>query len=333
MEFTHNIDPRLLASPCADMGLQVSEVMENGCSADSATLDAGTQTEEPDSFYEASLLDNYPLLPSWQPEPPAINYYPHSHFMSPEFTSPYPEMTLMNPGSQYDYRPDPYFPMASGPVYPSFPLPNFPNSFEPAMLQSPSAEELAQDCIIASGDSSPLQKPRRSATSRKSVARKRRALKALSNNQTGRGRGPKPLLPSEQLSKPLSELAAELPDIPEVDMDSFVLRDVHQRLLKSGKIGRPLNAFILYRVAYISHARALTKKSKCQDLSRIIGASYRLESPEIKEKFSAYSVIEKQQHELHFPSYKYRPNQTGDYFNEDADQGEDDDGLHSDNSD
>ncbi|KAJ8111874.1 hypothetical protein ONZ43_g5518 [Nemania bipapillata] len=111
------------------------------------------------------------------------------------------------------------------------------------------------------------------------------------------------------------------------DIDAFVRRGAQERLIKGGRIARPSNGFILYRKAYIAYAREITKVMNCNSLSRIIGASYRVESEEIKAKFKEYSVIEKEQHIHHFPNYTYKPRTRDSYINDEDDivEGDDDD--------
>ncbi|KAI0194280.1 hypothetical protein EV127DRAFT_334086 [Xylaria flabelliformis] len=72
------------------------------------------------------------------------------------------------------------------------------------------------------------------------------------------------------------------------------------------KVRRPSNSFVLYRKAYSDHIKALVGVRQ-NAISRLAGASWKIESKEVKNKFDEYALEESRQHHTFFPSYKYLP--------------------------
>ncbi|KAI0426463.1 hypothetical protein F5Y09DRAFT_61992 [Xylaria sp. FL1042] len=108
------------------------------------------------------------------------------------------------------------------------------------------------------------------------------------------------------LDKPLSEIVADLPNFRGVDMDAFIRRGKGQRIVK-GKICRPLNPFMLYRHAYCKAVAAIMGVGRALQVSCILGASWRMESKEVRDRFLEYSLVEQDYHARMFPSYKFCP--------------------------
>ncbi|KAI4166477.1 MAG: hypothetical protein LQ343_008018 [Gyalolechia ehrenbergii] len=109
------------------------------------------------------------------------------------------------------------------------------------------------------------------------------------------------------ISAPLSQLCL---DVPVVDVFVKVNRSVEERqeeARKDNKIKRPSNSFMLYRSAYGERVKALYPQNNHQIISRICGASWKMETPDIKEKFSAYYELEKENHAKAHPTYKFSP--------------------------
>ncbi|KAL8839499.1 MAG: hypothetical protein Q9170_001722 [Blastenia crenularia] len=109
------------------------------------------------------------------------------------------------------------------------------------------------------------------------------------------------------ISAPLSQLCLE---VPVVDVFEKVNRSIEERQAeaqKDNKIKRPSNSFMLYRSAYGERVKALYPQNNHQIISRICGASWKMETPDIKEKFGAYYEMEKENHAKAHPTYKFSP--------------------------
>ncbi|MCJ1357403.1 MAG: hypothetical protein MMC33_007399 [Icmadophila ericetorum] len=73
------------------------------------------------------------------------------------------------------------------------------------------------------------------------------------------------------------------------------------------KIKRPMNAFMLYRKAYAEAVAKYMNKNNHQAISKILGASWRLEPKNIKEIYQQYAEIDKANHQIAFPDYVFQP--------------------------
>ena len=112
------------------------------------------------------------------------------------------------------------------------------------------------------------------------------------------------------LEKPLSEVTKELTDIPVKDTEAWVNRSFEERRTEKrpdGSIKRPSNSFMLYRSAYTERCRELEKSKNHQDISSIAGASWAIETPEIKNQFEEWAKVERENHQKTFPDYKFQP--------------------------
>ncbi|KAJ9292593.1 transcriptional regulator family: HMG [Paecilomyces variotii] len=116
---------------------------------------------------------------------------------------------------------------------------------------------------------------------------------------------------SPVISAPLSQLTAHLTHIPVKDMEAWVNRpaDVrHKEAQKAGRIGRPMNSFMLYRSAYADRTKEWCSQNNHQVVSRVSGQSWPLEPPEVREKFELFAVLERDNHQKAHPGYKFTPN-------------------------
>ncbi|KAF4976939.1 hypothetical protein FZEAL_6474 [Fusarium zealandicum] len=115
------------------------------------------------------------------------------------------------------------------------------------------------------------------------------------------------------ISKPLSEIAKDLPDIPVADIGTFVARSAEVRLTetsrnkKAGQIKRPMNAFMLYRKAYQDVAKTQCAQNNHQHVSKVCGAGWPLEPPHIREMFDGWAKMERMNHQNAHPGYKFTP--------------------------
>lgn len=111
---------------------------------------------------------------------------------------------------------------------------------------------------------------------------------------------------------PLSEVALGLPCVPVHDVRSFASRSVSVREMEldaTGKVKRPLNAFMLYRKAYQDVAKASCMGNNHQQVSTVCGQSWRRETPVIHTLFRELADKEKSLHLQAFPNYRYEPAQ------------------------
>ena len=121
---------------------------------------------------------------------------------------------------------------------------------------------------------------------------------------------PKEKVKRAALEKPLSELTKGYNEIPVRDTEAFVNRSVEERRSEKrpdGSIKRPSNSFMLYRSAYTERCRELEKSKNHQDISSIAGASWAIETPEIKSQFEDWAKQERENHQKAFPNYKFQP--------------------------
>ncbi|KAM5356342.1 hypothetical protein ACJ41O_002988 [Fusarium nematophilum] len=150
-----------------------------------------------------------------------------------------------------------------------------------------------------------LSIPKKAVPSKSSVVKSGRVQK--------RSRAEKAKCSSGILSKPLSEIAKDLPDTPVADIATFVARSTDERLKetsrnkKAGQIKRPMNAFMLYRKAYQEVAKLQGAQNNHQHVSKVCGAGWPLEPPHIKEMFDQWAKTERWNHQQAHPGYKFTP--------------------------
>ncbi|KAK4124086.1 hypothetical protein N657DRAFT_671147 [Parathielavia appendiculata] len=80
---------------------------------------------------------------------------------------------------------------------------------------------------------------------------------------------------------------------------------------RRGKIPRPLNAFLLYRMAYKNRAMAFRQSFRERDrrisFPHILAFSWKMEPEGVRREFAALVEVEKKRHAGAFPGWKYRP--------------------------
>jgi hypothetical protein len=116
------------------------------------------------------------------------------------------------------------------------------------------------------------------------------------------------------LQGPLSELTEHMKDVHLKDLEVWVHRSAEDRRkearARKGYITRPMNAFILYRSAYADRTKAWCSENNHQVVSKVCGASWALEDEKIKTYYKNLYEIEKENHALAFPEYKFSPAKT-----------------------
>lgn len=116
-----------------------------------------------------------------------------------------------------------------------------------------------------------------------------------------------------KFQKPLSELTEHLTHIPIRDMEDWVHRPTEIRHRQAsgmnGKVARPMNCFMLYRSAYADRTKECFSLHNHQWVSQLTGKSWTFETPEIKRKYRRLASIEKINHAIAHPFYKFAPKQ------------------------
>ncbi|KKF93603.1 HMG-box protein STE11 [Ceratocystis platani] len=113
------------------------------------------------------------------------------------------------------------------------------------------------------------------------------------------------------IKTPLSRLAAQFPDVDIADIDSFVSRSTEDRHIElgvgknPGKVKRPMNAFMLYRKAYQKLAKTACSQNNHQYVSQICGDSWAIEPMSVRDRFNAWAVTERVNHNAAHPEYKF----------------------------
>jgi hypothetical protein len=110
-------------------------------------------------------------------------------------------------------------------------------------------------------------------------------------------------------TQPLSVLT-QASSIPLCDIGEYVHRSVKVRRKESqqrhcGKVRRPLNAFFLYRKAYYERMLELSFRSG-QEISKLCGKSWALEPEVLREQYTKWAEVEKDNHTQAHPGYKFK---------------------------
>jgi hypothetical protein len=96
--------------------------------------------------------------------------------------------------------------------------------------------------------------------------------------------------------------------VPIFDIDTYVHRSTEERRQEvvSGKIKQPMNAFMLYRMAYQNRAKELCKQEhSISQVSQVCGNSWRLEPDHVRAQFTEWAKINRKNHYKAHPSYKF----------------------------
>ena len=108
----------------------------------------------------------------------------------------------------------------------------------------------------------------------------------------------------------MSELTKDS-DVPVKDIEAWVTRPsaerVEESIKRKGHIARPMNSFMLYRSAYAERTKDWCKQNNHQVVSSVAGESWPLESDELREQFNDWAKLERDNHAIAFPNYKFSP--------------------------
>ena len=120
-----------------------------------------------------------------------------------------------------------------------------------------------------------------------------------------------------KLEQPLSVLTRDWTHVPVVDIAAYVNRSAEIRRKEieegknPGKVKRPMNSFMLYRKAYQNRTKDWCLQNNHQVVSQVCGDSWPLEPEEIKDQFTEWARIERINHSLAHPGYKFSPTKPG----------------------
>ncbi|KAI0398456.1 hypothetical protein F5Y17DRAFT_4495 [Xylariaceae sp. FL0594] len=133
------------------------------------------------------------------------------------------------------------------------------------------------------------------------------------------------------LGQPLSQLVRDLTNVADTDIEAYVNRSPEERQRevgqsKNGKVKRPMNAFMLYRKAYQNRTKEWKrlddirrreerasegKPEKGHDnhqvISQVCGLSWNMEPQELRDQYDEWAKIERNNHKIAFPDYKFAP--------------------------
>ncbi|KAI3056506.1 transcriptional regulator family: HMG [Aspergillus niger] len=135
-----------------------------------------------------------------------------------------------------------------------------------------------------------------------------RAVATTRNNQVDHA-----VISSQDLDLPcpLSALTEGMQHIPVRDMYAWVDRPVETRrqeaLQRHKRIPRPLNSFILYRLAYSDRVKYWLGRNDPQTISRLSGQSWKMEAPDIRKQYETLAEKEKWNHARAHPGYRFSP--------------------------
>ncbi|KAI4850456.1 hypothetical protein E4T44_02739 [Aureobasidium sp. EXF-8845] len=263
-----------------------------------------------DQFAQPSMMPQQ-FMPMYTPQYPYPSFGCPPGYMlvpAPVFYGQQPLVPMMQPPMQMPVQNSSFSftPASDAPVYPSFSL-----DFDEAELMSAisSVEEVP---VISSESDVPAIIPVSdvSASTPVKKSRKTRETAAAPVKRPKVARSKATEKPAYELAAPMSVLTADS-DIPLRDMLAFANRSVAVRHAeakkKSGKIPRPCNSFVCYRSAYADRVIQWSSNNSHQNVSRIAGSSWRIESEDIRRFYMNVAELDRFNHLTAFPGWVYNP--------------------------
>lgn len=257
------------------------------------------------SFASSNTSQSAPqqFMPMYAPQYPlstsAFGYQPPPGFMlvpASSIYAPYPMMPMMmQPPMQMPMQ-NPSFSFAPPPDAPAFP------SFGVGVEEP----EPMSDITV----STPVKRSRRVA-GKKSTCQDSPSASPTPAKRQKVSRSKKVDRPAFELAAPMSVLTADS-DLPIKNMLAVASRSVAVRFSeakKADKILRSLNSFVCYRTAYADRIKQWASDENHQNVSRIAGASWKLEPEDVRAFYIQCAEVDKANHLKAFPGYKYNPNQ------------------------
>lgn len=98
-----------------------------------------------------------------------------------------------------------------------------------------------------------------------------------------------------------------------MDIEAYVNRSAEERRKEvdegktPGKVKRPMNSFMLYRKAYQNRTKEYCLQSNHQIVSQVCGESWPMEPAHIKDQYTEWARIERDNHANAHPGYKFSP--------------------------
>ncbi|KAI1328292.1 hypothetical protein F5Y16DRAFT_419975 [Xylariaceae sp. FL0255] len=248
----------------------------------------------------------------------SAGYDPQSTF---NHASPY-----TTPGYQGEYQPGYTIDPSSYPQLPDAPssiTPHYTPEQSPPSTQVEGMTTRSGRAIMRVPGSQTLTRPARIEKSSPKPRTTRRKAKKM-NDAFGDDQ-------ALQLAAPLSVLVKNITNITDTDIEAYVKRSPEERRnevaqSKTGKVKRPMNAFMLYRKAYQNRTKEWKKHDDIrrraerasegkpekghdnhQVISQVCGISWNMEPQELRDWFDNLAKIERNNHKLAFPDYKFAP--------------------------
>lgn len=179
-------------------------------------------------------------------------------------------------------------------------LPDFPLDLESDYPAAGLEDDIAQTLQEQSAQQEPTAA---SEPTRASLAKQRRISAAKARAARRRA-----LLPTAE--EPMSEQVGEDGPDPVEKAKAFVRRSITQRRQEAetaGKVKRPLNGFMLYRMAYLPAVKEMHKLYNPGEVSVYLGQSWAIEPGSVRDRFAELAAEEIEIHRLAFPEYIYHP--------------------------
>ena len=153
--------------------------------------------------------------------------------------------------------------------------------------------------------------------STRSARPEKQVVPRASNNRRGKNVSSKVAAEKNkvpQITAPLSELTKDLEHVPIKDMNAWVTRSEETRIaevaVRHGYVTRPMNSFMLYRSAYAERTKIWCLQNNHQVVSSVSGESWPMEPPEIRDLYTEYARVERDNHAKAHPGYKFSPSKT-----------------------
>ncbi|RDH26458.1 hypothetical protein BDQ94DRAFT_177777 [Aspergillus welwitschiae] len=142
-------------------------------------------------------------------------------------------------------------------------------------------------------------------------SRHRRSNRAVATTRNDRDEHTAIIRQDLDLPCQLSALTNGMQHIPVRDMYAWVHRPVETRrqeaLQRHGRISRPMNSFMLYRLAYSDQAKHLLAQNDHQAISILTGRSGKTKTSHIRKQYKTLAVTEKHKHAGAHPGYQFSP--------------------------
>ncbi|KAI2472204.1 hypothetical protein F4781DRAFT_33106 [Annulohypoxylon bovei var. microspora] len=264
-----------------------------------------------------------------------IGSNPHSRYSSPAPQQQQMAMPMYDHGSPYSSAP-PASTYSSGYQQQSYqmepsPYPQLPdtgssmtphNAYSTPATSPPTPMQQSDGIMTRSGRAisrthggTPVLGPRstrivkRSPKPESEVSVKLGAGAKAKKKRRGKGASDEPAV---VLDAPLSVLVKDITTVQDTNIEEYVnrlpeVRQAEVRDSKEGKIKRPMNAFMLYRKAFQNRTKEWKKHDNHQVISQVCGTSWNMEPQELRDQYDGWAKIERANHKLAFPDYKFAP--------------------------